>query len=316
MPRVAATRNTPTAKNASAALDRRQRSLKRLCEAFLVVGIEEGPDIGLPALPADLHAGNADLVVPGDVEPRRVFALAQQTYGTLARRDTPERERPQSPVFNSETRVSLKHPAIHETTVQILYRAPSRHQNADTAYALEVLEEIMGGGPTSRLYKSLVVDQKIAVSAGISYGADAWDDAQIWLYATPAHGVAPEEVEQALYAEFRKLIESGVSEAELQDAKTRMEDSAVYARDSLTGPAMVIGRALATGSSLDDVEYWPARINDVTREQVQAAAQAYLNPDYPIDTPPVFGVLMPEQAAEEQAPDVPAQRFDMQGVAQ
>lgn len=238
---------------------------------------------------------NAILVIAGDVDVRRVLALAQQTYGTIPARDIPVRERTQSPAFNSETRVNLRHSSIHQPAVQILYRVPSRRQNPDIAHSLEVLEEIMAGGPTSRIYKSLVVDQKIAINAGISYSADAWDDAQFWLYAYPVPGIEPDVVENALYDEFRKLITGGVTATELSGAIARMQDSAIYARDSLTGPAMTIGRALASGSKLDDVEYWPARIESVTKQRVQAAAQSYLNPDYPIDTPPVVGVLMPEE---------------------
>ena len=66
----------------------------------------------------------------------------------------------------------------------------------------------------------------------------------------------------------------------------------------LSGPAMVIGYSLATGASLDDVETWPAQIDAVTAEQVQAVAAAYLNPDAPRDIPPVTGVLLPEGSAQ------------------
>ena len=106
-------------------------------------------------------------------------------------------------------------------------------------------------------------------------------------------------LEEAINNDLRKLIKDGVSEQELKDAKTRMQDAAIYARDSLAGPAMVIGYSLATGASLNDIETWPAQIEAVSAEQVQNAAKRYINPDAPSNTPPVTGILLPASNAEK-----------------
>lgn len=237
---------------------------------------------------------NAILVVSGDVSPGDVFQKAIDIYGRLPAEQVPERRRPRSPALNSRTSVTLEHPAIHEPMAQILYRAPSAHQNKQESLALEVLAEIMGGGPTSRLYKSLVSEKKIAIDAGLSYDGDALDDASLWVYATPTAKTPLQKIETALEDELRLLAAKGVSVQELEDAKSRLQDEAAYARDSLTGPAMVIGNALATGSSMDDIEYWPYDIAAVTAEQVQAVAATYLNPGRPYIYPPVTGYLLPQ----------------------
>ena len=240
---------------------------------------------------------NAILIVSGDVKPDEVFSLARDIYGKVPRNDNvPERVRTKSPVMNSKTLVTLEHPVIRESVFQRLYRVPSYRQDKEASLALQVLEEIMGGGPTSRLYKSLVVEQKIASSAGLSYSASSYDDSALWIYANPLPDSDISAIENALDAELNTLIESGVSDAELQDAKTRMQDAAIYARDSLSGPAMVIGYSLATGSTLEEVETWPAQIDSVTAEQVQQVAKTYLNPKAPRDIPPVSGVLLPKTA--------------------
>lgn len=242
---------------------------------------------------------NAILVVSGDVTPGRVFDLAIRIYGQLPREDVPERHRTRSPVLNSHTSVALEHPAIREPVVQSLFRVPSARQNRQDSLALEVLEEILGGGPTSRLYKSLVVDRKIASNAGMVYSPAAWDDSSVWIYATPLEGQTLDTVQKALMDELRKLIKDGVGKHELRDAKARMQDEAIYARDSLTGPAMVIGAGLATGRSLDDIEYWPYDIGAVSAEQVVAVASMFLNPDKPTDHPPVSGYLLPKAEGEK-----------------
>ena len=237
---------------------------------------------------------NAVLVVSGDVTPGKVFQLAIDIYGQLPREKTPKRGRTRSPELNSSTTVTLEHPSIREPVVQTLYRVPSARQDKQASLALSVLEEIMGGGSTARLYKSLVAEQKIASSAGLSYRSAAWDDSSLWVYASPVPGQTLKAVHEALLKELRKVVEKGVTDKELEDAKSRMQDEAIYARDSLTGPAMVMGYGLVTGSTLEDIEYWPYDIASVTSEQIQEAAKKYLNPDAPTAQPPVHGYLLPE----------------------
>ena len=249
---------------------------------------------------------NAILVISGDVEPQKVFDLAKKIYGPLPRVEVPERKRNAVPPMNSVAQVTLEHEAIREPVAQILYRAPNYRNNKEESLALQVLEEIMGGGSTSRLYKSLAVEQKIVSGAGMSYNADSWDESSLWLYASPLPGKTLDEVTKALQDELRKVAASGVTPEEMNDAKSRMQDSAVYALDSLTGPAMIFGHGLTTGSSLDDIEHWIALISQVTAEQVHAVAKKYLDPDNYGTRPPVFGYLVPPAPKEEQTPTAEA----------
>jgi zinc protease len=60
------------------------------------------------------------------------------------------------------------------------------------------------------------------------------------------------------------------------DAKKRLTAAAIYARDDLSTGARVLGEALASGRSIEQVESWPESIEAVTREEVEAAARAVL----------------------------------------
>ncbi len=240
---------------------------------------------------------NAFLIVSGDVTVDQVKALAEKTYGIIPRSEVPERKRTASPPFIGRTSVTMSHEVIREPVFMREYRVPSARQNLKDSLALQVLEEIMDGGPTSRLYKSLVVEKKIASSVGFSYSSYAWDDSTASLSAIPMEGVTLEQVEQALDDEIRKLIRDGVSEQELKDAVLRLQAEAIYARDSVAGPAMVIGYTLATGVSLEDLETWPQQIETVTAQQVQEVAARLLDPDKPTPTPYVNATLTPAEAA-------------------
>jgi zinc protease len=154
---------------------------------------------------------------------------------------------------------------------------------------LQVFDQILGGGATSRLYKSLVVEQGLATSAGSSYDAMAYDLSSFDFYVSPRSGVDMAKLEEALRAELLRALRDGVTEAEVALAKKQLQAAAVFARDSLSTAPNIFGRALTTGRSVEDVEAWPDRIGAVTVDEVNAAARATLR-----DEESVTGQLLPE----------------------
>ncbi|MDH5722719.1 MAG: insulinase family protein [Alphaproteobacteria bacterium] len=237
---------------------------------------------------------NAILVVSGDVNAEKVFEIAKRTYGLMEKRETPKRVRTTSPPFRGKSMISLSDKNVQQPEFRKIFRVPSYRQSSKESLALQVLEEIMGAGSSSRLYQDLVVKQKIATSASLSYSSDSWDNGSLYIWVTPAPGQSFDNIEKAVDNALRNLVENGVTDDELSDAITRLQAEAIYALDSVAGPAMVIGYSLITGSTLDDIEYWPENIGAVTKEQIQAAAKTYLNPDLSYENPPVTGYLMPE----------------------
>jgi zinc protease len=154
------------------------------------------------------------------------------------------------------------------------------------------LAEILGGGPTSRLYRALIVESKVAASAGAWYSSSALDLGSFVFSASPRPGGKIETVEAAMAAEIKRLLDDGVTDDELARAKKSLRAGAIYVRDSLRAGPNIIGRALTTGRTIADVESWPERIGAVTLEQVNAAARAVLR-----DEKSVTSVLLPESTS-------------------
>lgn len=236
---------------------------------------------------------NAILVVAGDVQPEKVRELAETYYGPLKPETVPQRIRPEEPPQVAARTVTLEDPRVQQPSWSRTYMAPS-YSSSDKAapYALEVLAEILGGGATSRLYKSLVVDQGIAAGAGAWYDPSAVDQTTFGLSATPRPGVDVAKVQAAMDKEIARVLDKGITAAEVERAKTRLRANVAYARDSLHTAARVLGEALTTGQTVADVEAWPARIAAVTPEQVNAAARAVLD-----DRASVTGILLPAKSA-------------------
>lgn len=221
---------------------------------------------------------NAILVVAGDVEPDAVRALAERTYGKLERGpDLPARMRPVEPEQNTRRTVTLADPRVGVASFSTRWVVPSyRTARPGEAEALDLLAEILGGGPRSRLYQELVVKEKIATDAGAGYQGAMLDDTSFAVYAQPAEGRELAEVEAAMDAEVARLAAGGVSEEELAGAKDRFVRSTVFARDRQDAMANMYGATLATGGTVEDVAEWPDRIRKVTAGEVKAAAARYL----------------------------------------
>jgi len=159
-----------------------------------------------------------------------------------------------------------------------------------------VLAHLPGGGQTSLLYRHLVLEQKIAVMAGAYYMGTALDDTRFWVYAMPAPDVSLEVLDAAVAEVIASVAHAGVEAGDLARAKTRLIADAVYAQDSQASLARWYGAALTTGTTVEDVREWPARIDAVTQESVRAACAKWLD-----RRRCVTGFLLPEEPVAEPA---------------
>lgn len=236
---------------------------------------------------------NTILVVTGDVETDEVRRLAERYFGPIPARPVPERVRLDEPPHRAAARLEMKNPRVAQPSWRRIYLAPSYHAGETRhAYALQVLAEILGGGAGSRLYQNLVLKDGIALSAGADYAPTALGLTTFSLYAAPKPGTGIAAVEAAIEAQLRDIVEHGVDPEEVGRATRRMQAAAIYARDSLAGPANIVGAALATGQTLDDVAAWPDRIAAVTPAQIQEAARAVF-----VERNSATGILLPEHTS-------------------
>lgn len=239
---------------------------------------------------------NAILVVAGDVEPEAVKALAEKTYGKIARGpDLPPRVRPAEPEQNTKRTVELKDERVSVPSFSKAWVVPSYQTAKDgEAEALDVLSEILGGGNRSRLYQSLVVKDGIASSAGAFFEGTMVGETSFGVFGAPRGEEGLEQVEAAIDVEIHRIINDGVTKDELDKAKDRFVRAMIFARDNQSSMANIYGSTLATGGTVADIERWPERIRAVTAEQVKAVAAKYLNPDHS-----VAGYLLPADTAEK-----------------
>jgi zinc protease len=223
---------------------------------------------------------NATLVIAGDVDARDIRPMVERAFGSVpAQPAIPARRiRPQEPAPVAPRTVTLSDPRVEQPALRRYYLVPSATTAAPgEATALDVLAQLMGGGNNSYLYRALVIDRPLAVSASAGYQGTSLDPTQFMISAAPKPGVDFAQVEQAIDQVIAELAENPVRAEDLERVKTQLIAGAIYAQDNQATLARWYGGALTTGLSIEDIRSWPDRIRAVTAEQVRAAAQKWLD---------------------------------------
>ncbi len=222
---------------------------------------------------------DAVVVIAGDVEPEAARELAEETYGKVVRHaNILPRQRPQEPPAVAVRSLTLADPRVEQPIVDRAYLVPSfRTAKPGQSEALEVLAHILGTGNNSRLYRVLVVDKRVAVSAGAYYDSLAMDMSKLSVVVAPRQGVSLPQLEADADAVLADVIGKGVSAEELERAKSSMIAEAVYTQDNQVSMARWYGTAVMSGATVDDVRRWPERIRAVSAAQVQDAARLWLD---------------------------------------
>jgi zinc protease len=207
-----------------------------------------------------------------------VRRLAESTYGKIpARPEAVRAPRPSEPPAMGPRTITVRDEKVREQQLQRAYVVPSAVTAAPgEAEALSLLAEILGGGAVSRFYDNLVRADGEATYAGASYRSDGLDSARFVIYGLPKPGTDLQTLEHGMDEVIADLLKNGVSDEELARAKRSAIAQAIYSLDSQQALANIVGQALAVGRTLESVQNWPARVQAVTKEQVQAVAQKYL----------------------------------------
>jgi zinc protease len=243
---------------------------------------------------------NATLVIAGDVDAKEVRSMAERTFGEVAPQPAipVKRIRPQEPTPAAPRTVTLSDPRVEQPGVRRYYLVPSATTAAaGESPALDVLAQLMGGGSNSYLYRALVVDRPLAVSASAGYQGTSLDATQFMISVSPKPGVEFAQIEQVIDAVISDVGKNAVRAEDLERVKTQLIAEAIYAQDNQATLARWYGGALTTGLSIEDIRSWPDRIRAVTAEQVRDAAQKWLDKKRS-----VTGYLIKDAAPKREEP--------------
>ncbi|MGD8926635.1 MAG: pitrilysin family protein [Thioalkalispiraceae bacterium] len=219
---------------------------------------------------------NATVVVVGDVKPDEVYELAKKYFGPLKSEELPDLKPRKERAQIGPREVTIRVPA-EVPYLMMGYKVPVLN-TAKTdwePYALEVLAGVLSGSRSSRLPKTLIRDQQIAVNADVGYDLQSKFDEMFVFDATPAQGQTVESVKKALLDQIDLIKKEKISKAELNRVKAQVIADDVYQKDSVFYQAMVLGMLETTGLSYKLADEYVDKIKAITPEQVQQVAQKY-----------------------------------------
>lgn len=217
---------------------------------------------------------NAVLVVAGNFDPAQLDQWVDRYFAGIARPDRPiPRVTVAEPARTQAVRKTVYEANTPLPALLLSYQLPA--DNHPDMAALTVLDGILSGGENSRLYRTLIYRDQLAVQADTfldtrqSTGAYA-------VYAIMAGGKPVAEGEAALRREIAALRDTPVSAAELAEAKNEILTAALKSRETAEGKASTLAASIIVSRDPKAADAQLAAIARVTAADVQRVARAYL----------------------------------------
>ena len=214
---------------------------------------------------------NAILIVAGDFDTKKAMKLIHEYYDDIPAQTPPAAVRTVEPEQLGERRGEV-HKKAELPAVYIAYHTPDI--KSDDIYTLDVLQQILTGGKSSRLYRKLVRETEAVMSVTASF---PWRiDPYLFEFNVkmkPGHETI--EAEEAIYAELLDIAENGVREEELVRAKNVLEADFVRSMQTVNGRASKIGRYEILFGDYTEIMNVPGRYRAVTEEQIREVAGKY-----------------------------------------
>jgi predicted Zn-dependent peptidase len=218
---------------------------------------------------------NMTIAVVGDVKATQVMPILEKYFSRLPRGPESLPLRTVEPAQKSEVVVTVPNPA--QPIYVEGYHRPAAGTPDDAVY--DALADVLSTDRTSRLYRSLVRDKKIAAASGAFNGFPGSKYPNLMLfYAVPTPGHTNEEVQAAIRAEIDRIRNEPVTDDELRMVKTRAKANLIRGLDSNQGLAGQLATYEALYGDWRELFHSVEKIDKVTKEDIQRVARATLVP--------------------------------------
>ena len=212
---------------------------------------------------------NMVIAVVGDVKASETIPLMEKYFGRLPTKPTPDERTTTEPPQNSERRVTLQQTA--QPFYLEGYHRPDYRDPDDAVY--DAITDLMSNGRTSRLYRSLVRDKKIASFAAGFSGLPGTKYPHLFaFYAVPLPGHKPAEMGDAIHAEIDRLKKEDITDEELAMIKTRSKADLLRGLGDNEGLAQQVAIYQARHGDWRELFRSVDRIDKVTKADIRRVA--------------------------------------------
>jgi len=212
---------------------------------------------------------NMVVTVVGDVKPAEAMPIIEKYFSRIPSHEKPDERTTTEPPQNSERRVVLR-----ETAQPFYiegYHRPDYRSPDDAVY--DAIADLMSEGRTSRLYRALVRDKKIASDAEGLTGYPGTKYPQLFaFYAVPMPGHKPQEMADAIHEEIERIKKEDISDDELKMIKTRAKANLIRGLGDNAGLAFQLGMAQARYDDWRELFHEVDRIEKITKADIRRVA--------------------------------------------
>jgi len=219
---------------------------------------------------------NITIGIAGDVDPKECKRMAEKYFSIIPAGPLPSGPRTIEPPQEGEKRAAVETPS--QPLIAIAYKRPNELDKDDPVF--DVLADLLAGGRTGILYKTLVRDKQIALAAfaEAAFPGGKYPDLFLFFLA-PNLGHTLEENEKACYEVIERMKTKKVDEDSLKRVKTKVRAELIRKLDSNSGMASELTDYYATYGDWRKLFSNIDEIDKITADDVQRVAKKYLVPE-------------------------------------
>ncbi|MGB6231421.1 MAG: pitrilysin family protein [Litorimonas sp.] len=245
---------------------------------------------------------NATLTIGGDIDKAETLAMVEKYFGSIPR--GPEVEAPEKPpvALDSDRYISLE----DNVQLPLLYMAwPTVHASHPDEAPLDVLQNIMGGGQTSLLYKNLD-KEGLTVQSQAGHGCrELHCQFTLLAVANPARVQSLSELEPIMRNSFTEFEERGVQDDDLTRVKSSIVSGLIYGLESVSGKVSRLAAYETFGGTPNGIAKDIERYQSVTKDDVMRVYNEYIK-----DKPAVIMSIVPRGETQMVAAEDTWDRYE------
>ena len=216
---------------------------------------------------------NATLIAVGDFETDNALQMIEHYFGRVPKAPRPvPREIPREPAQQAERRVTLE--ADNWPLPAVVVAHHITYDGHPDAYPLHIASKVLSDGQSSRVFRRLVYDEQIAISA-FGQGNIIEDPNLFYAVAIVGPGSTPEQAEAALIDELERLKNEPITDQELQRSKNQFARDYVIGRFTNSQKAAHLAHAAVVHDDVTTADGEFDIFMNITKEDVRRVAQTY-----------------------------------------
>lgn len=219
---------------------------------------------------------NAVLVVAGDLDMAKTKDMIKAYFGPIPRKADPKRVAIKEEPITKEIKAKYNDPNIQIPAIVAAYRTPS--MKTRDAYVLNMISTVLSDGKSSRLYKKLVDEKKMALQVG-AFNVSQEDYGMYLTYGLPLGDTKLEDLVKEIDEEVVKIQNELISEREFEKLQNKYENQFVNANASVEGIANSLAKYYMLYGDINLINTEIEIYKSITREEIKTVAKKYLNPN-------------------------------------